>query len=157
VPWLAAAACLALALFTMVPTGVPSLAEDHRIIAARSGVTPLSWTSTEGSPITGDVVWDNATQTGVMRFRGLAANDPTKLQYQLWIFDESRKEQGHPAVDGGVFDIQQAGEDTYVRIDSKLEVVEPYLFAITTEPPGGVVEHVDRDEFRIVLTAAVAH
>ena len=43
-----------------------------------------------------------------MRFRGLAANNPTQIQYQLWMFDAERDER-YP-VDGGVFDVPAGGD-----------------------------------------------
>ncbi|MEQ8838122.1 MAG: anti-sigma factor, partial [Lacipirellulaceae bacterium] len=67
----------------------------------------------------------------------LAKNDPTKEQYQLWIFDADRNE-AHP-VDGGVFDIADANADTLIPIDARVPVNEATLFAITVERPGGVV------------------
>ncbi len=86
-----------------------------------------------------------------MRFVGLAPNDPKVLQYQLWIFDKLRDER-YP-VDGGVFDVGAVGPDgeLVIKITAKLAVGEPVLFAITVEPPGGVV--VSKRE-RIVVTAA---
>ena len=85
-----------------------------------------------------------------MRFRGLAPNDPSVSQYQLWIFDRDQDERF--PVDGGVFDVESGEGDVFVEIDPKLEVREPYLFAVTVEKPGGVV--VSSRE-RIVLAAPV--
>ncbi|MEX0670934.1 MAG: anti-sigma factor [Pirellulales bacterium] len=87
----------------------------------------------------GDVVWSQSRQQGFMRFRGLAANDPTVEQYQLWIFDADRDED-YP-VDGGVFDVAASDSDgeIVVAIDARLPVGKPTLFAITVERPGGVV------------------
>ena len=45
--------------------------------------------------------------------------------------------------------------DVYVKVDAKLGVTNPTLFAVTTEPPGGVVKHETRGDFAIILTAAV--
>jgi len=89
-----------------------------------------------GAGVSGDVVWSPDAQKGFLRFRGLARNDPRIEQYQLWIFDAERDEQ-HP-VDGGVFDVPEGGE-VIVPIDAKLPVGDPTLFAVTVEPPGGVV------------------
>lgn len=102
----------------------------------------------------GDVVWSPGRQQGFMRFRGLAANDPSKAQYQLWIFDAERNE-AHP-VDGGVFDVPSKadGEDgeVVVKIDPRLPISKATAFAITVERPGGVV--VSSRE-RLPLLAAV--
>jgi anti-sigma-K factor RskA len=90
----------------------------------------------EITQITGDVVWSDDKQTGYMRFRGLPKNDATKEQYQLWIFEDAKLEP-HPK-DGGVFDVTADGE-VIVPINAKLLTKSPKVFAITIEPPGGVV------------------
>ncbi|MHC5113706.1 MAG: anti-sigma factor domain-containing protein [Planctomycetota bacterium] len=160
VGWLAAAACLALALIAWWPQRPTSPVDLFAALKADATSTTVAWNDAE-RVVTGDIVWNNDRQAGVMRLRGLAANDPTKMQYQLWIFDRSRQKLAtadgvtHPAVDGGVFDVTRDGEDVYVKVDAKLEVGAPYLFAITTEPPGGVVEHIDEGPYRIILTAPV--
>jgi hypothetical protein len=56
-------------------------------------------------------------------------------------------------VDGGVFDVDRETGDVVVPITARLKVVEPTLFAVTIEKPGGVV--VSKRE-RIVVTAAIA-
>ncbi len=83
-----------------------------------------------------------------MRFAGLAPNDRSKTQYQLWIFDKARDAR-YP-VDGGVFDVPPGG-DVVVPIEAKLHVGAPVLFAVTVEKPGGVVVS---ERKRIVVTAA---
>jgi hypothetical protein len=99
----------------------------------------------------GDVVWSPTRQQGYMRFRGLAANDPTVVQYQLWIFDAER-DAAYP-VDGGVFDVPaDAAGDVVVRIDPRLPVSRATAFAITVEKPGGVVVSSRK---RLPLLAAV--
>lgn len=90
----------------------------------------------EIAQITGDVVWSDDKQTGYMRFRGLPKNDAGKEQYQLWIFEDPKLE-AHPK-DGGVFDVTADGE-VIVPINAKLLTKSPKVFAITIEPPGGVV------------------
>ena len=83
------------------------------------------------------MVWSGSQQTGFMRFHGLAANDPTRSQYQLWIFDPSQSEK--TPIDGGVFDVDASTGDVVVPITPKLRVTSPTLFAVTIEKPGGVV------------------
>ena len=85
-----------------------------------------------------------------MTFRGLPANDPTRTQYQLWIFDQNQDER-HP-VDGGVFDIAPGSSEAVVPITAKLAVHTPTLFAVTIEKPGGVVVS---SRQRLVLAAKV--
>lgn len=98
-------------------------------VAWSPGATPFE------DPVEGDVVWSNDRQTGFMRFEGMPVNDPQSEQYQLWIVDPQRDEQ---PIDGGVFDVTSDGE-VIVPIDAKLRVVDPQLFAVTIEKPGGVV------------------
>ncbi len=101
--------------------------------------------------VQGDVVWDEATQTGYMRFSGLPANDPTRSQYQLWIFDGTRDDRF--PVDGGVFDVPAGVTEVVVPIRATLPVRKAALFAVTVEAPGGVM--VSSRE-RIVALAQVA-
>lgn len=134
------------------PVVARSAAEQRDEVLALPGTQRIAWTATKDPAATGasgDVVWHNGVQRGAMRFAGLAPNDPKKSQYQLWIFDAER-DQAFP-VDGGVFDVGPSGE-VIVPIAAKLPVHQPKLFAITVEPPGGVV--VSKRE-RIVLTAAL--
>jgi hypothetical protein len=137
------------------PTPVATVAEQRAALLA-SGDTLFrkEWTATEDAAATGlagDVVWDPETQTGYMRFSGLAPNDTTQQQYQLWIFDGTRDDR-YP-VDGGVFDIPAGATEVIVPIRARLPVRDAALFAVTVEPPGGVV--VSSRE-RIVALAQVA-
>lgn len=109
-------------------------------VAAFDDAVVASWAAgpdETGAGATGEVVWSAARQEGVMRFRGLAANDPTAFQYQLWIFDAERDERF--PVDGGVFDIPADTDEVEVAIQARLPVGEATLFAVTVEEPGGVV------------------
>ena len=113
----------------------------------------LDWTATDdptaADGVTGEVVWSASEQRGYMRFAGLQANAPDDFQYQLWIFDAERDERF--PVDGGVFDIPADGGEVIVPIDARLPVNEATLFAVTVEPPGGVVVS---DRSRIAVVAA---
>ncbi|MBL0171968.1 MAG: anti-sigma factor [Gemmatimonadaceae bacterium] len=163
--WLAAAAVLAVWVGVSRWTGssasapVVSVAQTgvvlrDSLLQADSALTRLAWgASTDSSAIgaTGDVVWSARAQRGVMRIAGLQPNDRTRWQYQLWIFDKKR-DQRYP-VDGGVFDIPAGAHEVFVPIDARLPVGEAVLFAITIEPPGGVV--VSKRE-RIALLAKPA-
>jgi anti-sigma-K factor RskA len=123
-------------------------------LAEAADVVRVAWSSTNdpaGRGETGEVVWSSARQEGFMIFRGIAANDPSKTQYQLWIFDSARDER-YP-VDGGVFDVDASRGEVVIPITAKVRVSDPTLFAVTVEPPGGVV--VSKRE-RIVVTAKVA-
>jgi hypothetical protein len=177
--WVAAAACLALAVGSLVskprevvvtntvfvPASAPAVASapppvappeaDRRGLLATRGTERTEWSPTKeavSKGALGDVVWNQQEQRGFMRFHGLAKNDPSVSQYQLWIFDGTRDAR-YP-VDGGVFDVGDASGDgsgdVIVPIRARIPVGEPVLFAVTIEKPGGVV--VSKRE-HIVLTA----
>jgi hypothetical protein len=116
-------------------------AADYAALAASPDV--VRWPFVPGGDATataasGEVLWSTADQRGYLRLSGLERNDPRENQYQLWIFDRGRDER-YP-VDGGVFDVEAAaGAETLVRIDAPLKVLDPVLFAVTVEAPGGVV------------------
>jgi hypothetical protein len=168
--WLAAAACFALAVGTLVLSRRPDLGKDgavataespaarrDRLLAEAKDLVRVPWSATDdpaGKAESGEVVWSSARQEGYMTFRGLAANDPTKEQYQLWIFDAERDEK-YP-VDGGVFDVKPGaggGGEIVIPITARVSVATPKLFAVTVEKPGGVV--VSKRE-RIAVAAPVS-
>ncbi|HPF26743.1 MAG TPA: anti-sigma factor [Steroidobacteraceae bacterium] len=132
--------------------GEPSVEEEARNLRAQRFNLVRAWRSgsdAAGRTVTGDVVWDGNNQRGFARFIGLPQNDPTKEQYQIWIFDAYRDERF--PVDGGVFDVGKDGT-VVVRIDPKVPVNTPTMFAVTVEKPGGVVVS---DRSRLVATAPI--
>ncbi|MHC4990041.1 MAG: anti-sigma factor domain-containing protein [Planctomycetota bacterium] len=157
-PWLVAAACLALTLTVVWPEPRPTppgLEAQLTTLVGTPGTTTLPWQGRQG--VAGEVIWNQTQQKGFLRLTNLTPNDPKLMQYQLWIFDAGREARGEEriAVDGGVFDVSGTGT-LIVPIDAKIQVLEPKLFAITSEPPGGVVEHKTRDAYKILLTAPVS-
>ncbi|MEO1496302.1 MAG: anti-sigma factor [Planctomycetota bacterium] len=135
-------------------SAVVTIAQQVEGLRASPGVSVVRWAPTDdvaavGPADTGEreafdwgeVVWSDAEQRGYMVFHGLAANDASIEQYQLWVFDEARNAE-HP-VDGGVFDIAgtpgEAVAQAIVPIRTKLPVSKATLFAVTVEKPGGVV------------------
>ena len=161
--WVVAAAAVLAWVLVGSPRGprpapapsTPTVAEVRATLLRDSAATQvLAWKGTEDSlsslTVGGDVVWNGARQEGVMRIAGLKRNDPSREQYQLWIFDAERDDR-YP-VDGGVFDVGQDGE-VLVPITAKVPVGKAVLFAVTVERPGGVV--VSTRE-RIVLLAQQA-
>ena len=158
--WCASAACLLFAVLTWwhyrpaTSSTTTNLAEARKsLIADTPDAVKVAWTATEeptAKGASGDVVWSNAKQQGFLRFRGLAANDLKETQYQLWIFD-AKQDERYP-IDGGVFDVDPQSGDVIVPIRAKLHVVDPKMFAVTVEKPGGVVVS-SRD--RIALLAKV--
>jgi hypothetical protein len=134
---------------TRLATLTPGELRDK--LLAAEGSTRAEWAPSKdplGKTTTGEVLWNKDQQKGVMRFRGLAKNDPSLAQYQLWIFDKTRDEK-YP-VDGGVFDVDSETGDVVVPIHATLPVSAPVMFAVTLERPGGVVVS-KRD--RLVVTA----
>lgn len=128
----------AAAVLLLVPRPVAPAADGLAELTAAADLELFDWSSTDdpaGQGVTGQVAWSASLHSGFMRFEGLPENDPTVEQYQLWVFDAERPAE-HP-VDGGVFDA--VGGSLLVPIDTKLQVDEPTLFAITLERPGGVV------------------
>jgi hypothetical protein len=162
--WLAAAACLVLAVFgwmrspviTPPPIAVvtpppvvapvekpvvpPTPEEERAALLAKSDSIKITLGATKDPGavgVTGDVVWDPATQRGYMHFSGLAANDPTVHQYQIWIFDGTRDKR-YP-VDGGVFDVPAGANEVVIPIRASLMVRKPAAFAVSVEKAGGAV------------------
>ena len=161
--WLAAAACLVLALIAWTQSGTPrtsepTMAERFSAMVATPGVVRVGWSAGPDDPLAdpealdGEVVWDPQSQRGYMRIAGLRANDASREQYQLWVFDATR-DDAHP-VDGGVFDVRpdEKGE-AIVAFTPRVPVREATLFAVTVEQPGGVV--VSKRE-RLPILAQVA-
>jgi anti-sigma-K factor RskA len=170
--WMAAAACLLLAAIgwlrapveTAPPTALippppavvtpapkpvapPTPAEERAALLAKAGSIKITLGATKdpgSAGMSGDVVWDPATQRGYMHFTGLAANDPSIHQYQIWIFDSTRDKRF--PVDGGVFDVPANAVEVLIPIRATLMVRKPAAFAVTVEKPGGTVvsgrEHV---------------
>jgi hypothetical protein len=166
--WLAAAACLVLAVFAwnrsppLAPVVTPpaavippmakpaaplTAAQERAALLAKSDSLKITLGATKdpaAAGVSGDVVWDPATQRGFVRFVGLAPNDPAVRQYQLWIFDGGRDKRF--PVDGGVFDIPVNATEVVIPIHAALPVLSAKAFAVTVERPGGVVvsgrEHV---------------
>jgi anti-sigma-K factor RskA len=170
--WMAAAACLVLAAIgwlrapveTAAPTALippppavvtpavkpvapPTAAEERAALLAKAGSLKITLGGTKdpgSAGMSGDVVWDPATQRGYMHFTGLAANDPSIHQYQIWIFDTTRDKRF--PVDGGVFDVPANAVEVVIPIRATLMVRKPAAFAVTVEKPGGTVvsgrEHV---------------
>ncbi len=149
----AAAACVALAFSLLLPrnsevagpSATPTPSPEERLtpsrqremlLASSTGLITAEWTKAKMPQldVTGDLVWSPEKQAGYMRLRGLPKNDPSRESYQLWIVDDS---QDKP-IDGGTFDVTADGE-VVIPIDAKLKSMNPKLFAITVEKPGGVV------------------
>jgi hypothetical protein len=100
------------------------------------------------------VVWNQASQEGYLEVRGLPANDPTRMQYQLWIIDGGRGQPGQAdannRVDGGVFDVAPDGT-AIIPIRASVKVFDTQAFAITEEAPGGVIVSRAKENLKVLL------
>jgi hypothetical protein len=162
--WLAAAACLVLAVFGWMrspapleappvavlpptpqpapppPPAPPTPAEERAALLAKSDSIKVTLGATKdpaAKGVSGDAVWDPMTQKGFLHFVGLASNDPAVKQYQMWIFDAAR-DQRYP-IDGGVFDVPADVNEVVIPINASLPVTKAAAFAVTVEKSGGVV------------------
>ena len=156
VAWCVAAASAA-ALFLVMwqaywrqPISTSAAESRAMLLKQATDVVQVAWTAADPSAkgAGGDVVWSVDKQQGFLRFKGLPKNDPQKNQYQLWIFDGHQDER-YP-VDGGVFDVDAGSGEVIIPIRAALRVVDPQMFAVTLEKPGGVVVS---DRKRIALVA----
>lgn len=156
--WLAAAACLAIALVGWFgrgpkspPTPIDPAAARTALLAAANDVKRWNWTALgelQAANIAGETVWSTSRQEGYMTFSGLPVNNPNADQYQLWIFDPAQSDK--TPIDGGVFNVASADGTVVVPMDPKLRVSDAAMFAVTIEKPGGVVVS---DRSRLVLIA----
>lgn len=154
IPWLAAAACLVLAVTAWqrtgsqpAPTPTPApltLAQQRQAVLAAPdhlelplGDFVLEGKAPEIPGVKGDVVWSDAAQRGFLRMANLPKNDPTKERYQLWIIDERGLAT---RISGGIFDGcgNADGSDCIVAIDPAIPIGHAAAFAITIEKPSGV-------------------
>ena len=159
VAWLGAAACLALAVLlwstrgrnvppngTLVahaaPAAVPLTVAQQReqLLASGGDVLHIQFKG-GGNAVAmradGDIVWSSAKQSGYLRLHGLAGNDPSRSQYQLWIVDAGLGT--NVFINGGVFDVKKETGELILPIIVENFIREPVLFAISVERPGGGV------------------
>lgn len=122
------------------PVDPAELQQNRQKLMQVPGTVRLAWAPfdlpdapAEQRLVKGDVVWNDDLQQGFLRFEGLAVNDPTIEQYQVWVIDERGLEQ---KVSGGVFNASAQGE-VIVPIYPGIDVGRVALFAITVEKPGG--------------------
>lgn len=136
-PWLpwGIAACLAFGLMWITLRPATNVATPAAIGEASDLVeaTWKPWDAPQIAGVEGDVRWSESLQRGVMRFRGLPANDPASTQYQLWIIDHRGMGQ---RVSGAVFNAAGAGQ-IEVPVEPLIPVRDVAAFAVTVEQPGG--------------------
>lgn len=143
--WLAAAAALGFAALSWFPRGTaPAPGAPLTFAEVVRQPDHVRWDWNDGNvpgtkQVGGEVAFSPGKAAGYMTFDRLPPLDPSREQYQLWIFDGDRS-LDHP-VDGGVFDAPPAkpGEKVVVPIRAHLPVGKPVMFAVTVERRGGVV------------------
>jgi len=144
--WTAAAAAIVVAALAWKGPTITALdlgAQRRQFMSSVGDVGVWNWVdfahpATQEAPeisgVRGDVAWSSASQEGYLRFAGLPRNASNVERYQLWIIDKRGLEQ---RVNAGLFD--STGEETIVRFKPELPVDGPVIFAVTIEPPEGVV------------------
>lgn len=157
-PWLLAAASLAVAAlvwtsannragtrYPLTPAAGPTAREIDRSLTPLADTITLAWgdwDKPELAGVQGKVVWNEAKQSGVMKFANLPALKPGE-QYQLWIIDKRGLADASGQsmrISGGVFDggidMVNKGE-LVVPIRPAIEVQGAAAFAVTIEKTGG--------------------
>ena len=144
--WWAAAACLVLAVFGWLRAPHPlsgaaaTPAEERAALLARpdSVEIPLSATKDPAAAgVTGDVVWNPATQRGFLRFVGLRPNDPACSSTRCG-FSTARATSAIRWT-GGCSMYPRTPREVLVPIRAAVPVHAAKAFAVTIEKPGGVV------------------
>lgn len=99
----------------------------------------------EFSGVTGEVVWSDEAQRGVMRLANLP--DVPGAVYQLWIIDAERGMSQR--VSGAIF--SGGRKETFITIEPRLRIGSAAAFAVTIEKQGGTwVSDMSR---RVVIAA----
>jgi hypothetical protein len=144
--WFALAASLALAAGGWImalrgggfPSAEPGPVERRDLIAQQGDAVTIPWgewsdeqVQAEVRGVTGEVVWSDQAQSGVMRLANLP--DLPGSVYQLWIIDAERGMSQR--VSGAVF--QSAEGETWVEIEPQIPISKAAAFAVTIEQPGG--------------------
>jgi Anti-sigma-K factor rskA len=179
--WLAAAACLVLAIFgwqrspsppiAAIPTPVvvtrpiappslealpapppPTLTEERDALLAKDGALKISLGATK-DPAAAGVTGDAVWDPVTQRgFLHFAGLAPNDpAVHQYQIWIFDAGRDKRYPVDGGVFDVPANGGEVIIPIRAALMVRKPAAFAVTVEKPGGVV--VSGREHVVVLGA----
>lgn len=116
-----------------------ALASAQDVVRATWLPWELNGEGPECQGVTGEVIWSDASQSGVMKFTGLPANSTDSQQYQLWIIDATRGMQQR--ISGGIFNASPAAAskpgEIVIPIHAPIHVNKAAAFAITIEKPGG--------------------
>jgi hypothetical protein len=121
------------------PVPTPAMLRDEMLAAVGDALRLdcAAAVAADDAKTSGDVVWSGSRQRGFLRISGLAANEPTESQYQIWIVEGGR---GRP-VPGGVFDVGREAWEVIVPILPRVFVQGPTTFVVTVEKPGGAEDY----------------
>jgi hypothetical protein len=121
------------------PAPTPAMLRDEMLAAVGDALRLdcAAAVADDDAKTSGDVVWSGSRQRGFLRISGLAANEPTESQYQIWIVEGGR---GRP-VPGGVFDVGREAGEVIVPILPRVFVQGPTTFVVTVEKPGGAEDY----------------
>jgi hypothetical protein len=81
--------------------------------------------------VQGDLLWNSAQQTGMMRLVNLP-NPKTGYQYHVWAYDSHKPAE--QAISVSVLDRGSAQQEWYVPLTANEELPSPYKFELTLEP-----------------------
>jgi hypothetical protein len=147
--WMAAAACLVILFWSWRPVGAQTPEQRLQNVLRATDVQQVAGEQLLPEfKARGKVVWSDSLQEGCVVLEDFPTNDPAVMQYQIWVVDSLPRNNMDLPVDGGVFDVSTTGRTVIIPFRPKLEVARPKLFAISREPPKGVV--VSRKDFVLI-------
>lgn len=89
-----------------------------------------------GNATVGEIIWNNAEGTGVLKVTNLEPAAPG-ASYQLWVYDQAR-DQRYP-VSAGTIKVEAGKSQTLIPIDPSVKVSSASAFTVTLEPADGNV------------------
>lgn len=114
-------------------TPASGLSSLHQNLVAKPETIKGNWLHTlnpKAQDVQGDLVWDNASQRGVMQFNHLPAA-PTNQRYQLWIYDsQSVNEQ---PISAAQFTQGADRNPLWIELVPTQPVKAPYKFVLQLE------------------------
>ncbi len=97
----------------------------------------------------GNIVWDTATQQGVMLFINLPKTKAGE-HYHLWIYDLKRQQQD--PISGGIFNTTGKKHSEYwVAITPSEKVIQPFKFVVLLEADKAAIA--EAEEAQVLLLA----
>lgn len=151
--WLAAAACLGLAVIgwwprlfpppaAPLPVAVSDADRYQDFLKNANDVVRVNWApwgeNAQMQGVQGEVIWSQERQEGYVRIRGLPVNDSQVEQYQLWVVDTSLGEPlKGPPIPAGVFNVGDSSSEIIIPLNPAVRVGSTFGFGMTKERQGG--------------------